>query len=730
MLAVLGTTLLRKVTVRTSEPDALAVRTQFERALAPVDLHPASLPRSAILCVRALRDCSRRLSFQATQDFAALNRWRQTTVAALDPLACAAARPARGPVPATAEVVLFADDTELLACLALDWCRGRFAEHWWWRSLFGNKPCPSWAAVWLEKPEFIPAAVELVAEQREVDALARNVASAEAQQLLAAVVERFGLREIAVALSRAEVAAAAARIRIAQEMTPPTENEEVLAPGMASAQVPALAIPVRPPWQRWVAETELPSDLGVDEQAWLGIALVLQRAPRWARSAAFAEAIHKWIIATQGIATFPLGAARDEPVLPKTAPDASIRAPRAQAHVSSDSVRPGEETSAPGDVRSVAGPPANATPRAQALERAGDSDVPINRIDAGPLSSIIAPRDTQPSTLFTPADEFLAATHPLPSSSEPSRRPSQPREQEIETNFGGVFYLLNAALQLGLYGDFTTPMQPGLTLPVWDFLALAGRELAGREFVGDPLWQLLAESDGRGDDEAPGAQFDAPACWQVPAEWLEAFPEPSVWHWSVDADRMRIEHPEGFTIADLPANSETADAQLRSATEAYASLPFELRPDPHTSGPSQLHGLGADSQLSTLRVTALARPVSRVGLGRSESRSATRRSCDNVASLGNATHGGNSQLVSLQRWLNWLCGYLRARLPRALGFPAGSTAVLTLLLHQSARVETTSTHVRVFFSLAQHPLEIRIAGLDRDPGWVPAAGRNFAFYYE
>ena len=576
-MLVLGTTLLRKVTVRTSEPDALAVRAQFERALAPVDLHPASLPRSAILCVRALRDCSRRLSFRTAPNFAALNRWRQTTVAALDTLARGAVRPSRGPVPATAEAVLFADETELLACLALDWCRGRFAEHWWWRSLFANRPCLSWTAVWLEQPEFIPAAVELVAEQQEVDSLARNVTSAEARQLLVAVVERFGLREIALVLSRAEVESTTVGTRLAQEITPPSPNE-ALAPSMASAQVPALAIPVQAPWQRWVAETELPPDLGVDEQAWLGIALVLQRAPRWARSTEFAAAIHKWIIATHGTPNAALGAAKDEPVVFKTAPDTPISELEAQVHVPSDSMRTDEERFASGEVRSVAGPPAMATPSAEALGQAGDSDVPVNRIDAGPLSPIIGPRDAQPSSPLTPRDEFLTATHPLSSLTEPFRRPSQPREREIETDFGGVFYLLNAALQLELYGDFTTPMQPGLALSVWDFLALAGRELAGPEFAGEPLWQLLAELDGRSDDEAPGTQFDSPACWQVPPDWLKAFPEASVWHWSVDADRMRIEHPEGFTIVDLPANSETADAQLRTATEAYAALSFELCP--------------------------------------------------------------------------------------------------------------------------------------------------------
>ena len=184
------------------------VRTQFERALAMVDLHPASLPRSAILCVRSLRDCSRQLRLRTTPDFAALNRWREATVAALDTL------PTVQSVPLAVPFLRLRRPSSLptrpSSLLVWHWTgvSGRFAEHWWWRSLFANRPCPSWAAVWLEEPEFIPAAVELVAEQREVESLARNVTSAEARQLLAAVVERFGLREIAVVLSRAEAESA------------------------------------------------------------------------------------------------------------------------------------------------------------------------------------------------------------------------------------------------------------------------------------------------------------------------------------------------------------------------------------------------------------------------------------------------------------------------------------------------------------------------------------------
>jgi hypothetical protein len=37
--------------------------------------------------------------------------------------------------------------------------------------------------------------------------------------------------------------------------------------------------------------------------------------------------------------------------------------------------------------------------------------------------------------------------------------------------------------------------------------------------------------------------------------------------------------------------------------------------------------------------------------------------------------------------------------------------------------------MHINFALAELPIEIRIAGLDRDPGWVPAAGRFIAFHF-
>ena len=39
-------------------------------------------------------------------------------------------------------------------------------------------------------------------------------------------------------------------------------------------------------------------------------------------------------------------------------------------------------------------------------------------------------------------------------------------------------------------------------------------------------------------------------------------------------------------------------------------------------------------------------------------------------------------------------------------------------------------HVDVYYSLQTYPTEIRLAGLDRDPGWIPAAGRYVAYHFD
>lgn len=77
-------------------------------------------------------------------------------------------------------------------------------------------------------------------------------------------------------------------------------------------------------------------------------------------------------------------------------------------------------------------------------------------------------------------------------------------------------------------------------------------------------------------------------------------------------------------------------------------------------------------------------------------------------------------------WLHELMPSLYARLYLALG----DVDLAGLLLNHHAKVIITETHLDVFFALAEHPIELRLSGLDRNPGWVPAAGRFIAFHYD
>jgi hypothetical protein len=251
----------------------------------------------------------------------------------------------------------------------------------------------------------------------------------------------------------------------------------------------------------------------------------------------------------------------------------------------------------------------------------------------------------------------------------------------ISTSLGGLFYLVNLGLFLELYGDFSRPMHPHLSLPVWDFVALLGRGLLVDPRPSDPVWKVLALLSGRKPGEAPGQGFEPPDTWRVPEDWLRAFrtSEAPAWTWAAQEGRLRVRHPAGFLVVDIPCEAgsvEEAEARVRRELERYARVPFTLTQE-EVAGPA------------------------------------------------------GPETSPLERWLGWLMPYCRARLALALGLAQDDMPALeaTLLTHD-ARLHVTETHVDVVLALSQLPLAVRVAGLDRDSGWLPSAGRHLTFHFE
>lgn len=56
-------------------------------------------------------------------------------------------------------------------------------------------------------------------------------------------------------------------------------------------------------------------------------------------------------------------------------------------------------------------------------------------------------------------------------------------------------------------------------------------------------------------------------------------------------------------------------------------------------------------------------------------------------------------------------------------------AALHFLCHRRATILARESRIDVFHRLDDHPLEIRMAGLDRDPGWIPGTCLDFRFHF-
>ncbi|HEX5706945.1 MAG TPA: hypothetical protein VFX96_06600 [Pyrinomonadaceae bacterium] len=723
MLDAFGDTYIGTVRAHTAERDALALQVRLRRVLASLSLRPSGVPASAVVCVRRLRapPLGHAASLGGAPRAAA---WDNAVESSLARLVERAARPARGFVPADADAVVFFDRAELLACLASDWLAGAAARRWWWRGILrGRDTARALLAAWLDAPEYVPTALELLAREGRAASFVASLEDASARELSQRVARAFALGELGDAL------AGATRTSDGDGRDRSTTRDEDAE--QRFLHQPA-AHAAAPPWETHF-DGARDDALGTEQQCLLGLGLTLALAPSHARAPSFVRAVRAWRddarrAPSDARATHP---ARESASAESAKDDVDARvspspAPLADAGRDSLSTRPAAETrgveaervrrveeardEARGageearearefddDRLTARGDDAGARDAAAVESRA---DVATHDEERAPVEQAATPRFDAPKVdARGDARQVDAADETQVDEEWQVRVVPRLVEARAETKLGGLFYLVNVGLFLELYGDFTTPLEPGIALNVWDFVALLGRRLCaddarddesdadenkadgGDAVEGeDAVWSLLARLAGRGEGEEPGRGFDAPQEWRVPPKWLAPFPEVGVWEWSARGGRLRVRHPRGFYVVDVRRRRAVSEArQLRDELAAYDGL--------------------ANFRLRRVKRTKDEAVADAVVVGR------------------------------LERWTDWLAAYVRARLARALGRESRAESS-RLVLEQEASVRVTATHVDAYFQLARLPIEVRLAGLDRDPGWVPAAGRFVAFHYD
>ena len=110
-----------------------------------------------------------------------------------------------------------------------------------------------------------------------------------------------------------------------------------------------------------------------------------------------------------------------------------------------------------------------------------------------------------------------------------------------------------------------------------------------------------------------------------------------------------------------------------------------------------------------------------------------------LARLGAHRFGKRFQHDPLSEWL--ACQFPSKRIkdapPRlaelesliASGLDMRIRRAIHFLCHRRADVLVSESRVDVFHPLDDHPLEIRMAGLDRDPGWIPGTCLDFRYHF-
>jgi len=707
-----GETIVGRLRIEGAGVDPTIAQLRLSSLLNNAIFHPSALPPAAIVFIRKLGDpLPRSLQIQQ-RDIRPPPAWQQALSAKLDRLVVSAARPALGSVPANAEAVVFLDRSELLASLAADWCEGRVAARWWWQSFLGQGTASQITKeLWRSAPEYVPAALDQLAKAAKATTFVKTFSDAEARALLISVARSFSLNDLVPVL---ETVSDPDRLSFPAKRK---ENLTLPAPFTERDVRSTADISRGAPWDHWVRQSET-SGLGPVQQSLLGVALMLQRAAAKVRATSFAREVETWQSETIFAQAMPYRFLGDKKK--DESGRQRLSRPRASAaRVPDNSTAPlnpeadSPEESSPDSTRiSFSGSAAARadTTGAQALPPnpiidglTGAQALPPNPIIDGLTGALTSQEQQTPSqrqlppslerkSLTTPRVEHGGPGGDLknsaitmePATDAPDQFPLI--ESQTATQFGGLFYLINLGIYLGLYGDFTTPAEPGIELNIWDFVALVGRELVGERIQADPLWTLLARLSGRAEGEEPGSGFKPKDEWRLPAEWLGPFAKESLGRWWAGQGRLRLFHSGGFLMLDVPLAAGDPAEQLQREMKPYKSLEF---------------------QVSSFEFSEDAAV---------DEEPQTRKSVVETSS-------------EVRAWLDRLMPYVRVRLQRALGLNETEDPA-PILCEQQGRVSLTATHVDLFFALDASPIEIRFAGLDRNPGWVPAAGRFIAFHFE
>jgi hypothetical protein len=461
----------------------MAVARQLESA----DLDVPSLPPSAILLIRQLPDPLPGALSASARAVRADPRWQSALRAHVGEAARAAARPVHGCISGNPGSVLFADEAELVACLARELAAGE-PPSWWREAIAHYARERSLAGLLHRRPDHMPAVIARLVRWQRVEEVVGRLTEHEARSLACSLIvahQLSALFDLVADLGRG----AGDGVAPGSGCDDPSAGAGSPVRGVVGeAALGSGPDPVLAPWRPWwpASEAEVP----VHHELLVGLAVALQRAPAAACSVPFAARVRQWL--------------RWRTEVPKQ---------RAAAHVpqalTSDRTSPVTT-----EARTVSKPPSKtvAAPLDQSPARREAALLPHDR----------PPRVDEPAMSVT-ATTGLTADAPLDTAEGAD---SERWETEgVRTELAGLLFLVNVMEHLHLPDCFEPRHGLASAVGAIGTLEALARGLchpANEDVRADPLWALLAHLDGRAPRQPPLAEGLTTAGLALPEAWLRS----------------------------------------------------------------------------------------------------------------------------------------------------------------------------------------------------------------
>jgi hypothetical protein len=450
-----------------------------------VDFSVPGISPSGILVVRHLADpLPGKLTPQ--KHAVRVNReWEQAARSALKEKYCKASRAVRGYIPPDAEAVFFEDEGQMLAALALDISRGQAWNQWWWKVILRDpeiSPTPDLKTFLCKKITVLPAVLYHLAEWRTASEVVNKLSPDQAITVLGSLNRGYSLDQILVPLFRPKpkkIPVDAGFTFQVEKIKKREKGHEQVVDAADTSQTEAKA-----PWQQWFPSHWLPVHMTGERAALLGIGLSLFHKPAQVRTTAFAQEFHDWWNQQQ-IPDFPASAGHSisSGSLPQTLGKSELKEKEKLQFIN----RMPEASSSP--VSSLTSPTQEPVDLYQdKRKRSRETESPLRK-----------KKNTDAFTYIRFEEE--TETQPSPISKQDWA------EEGIETQLGGVFYLVNLITRLDLLASFQEECQNESQMGSWGVLELLAKALLADQYQDletDPLWPVLAQLDGRETGIAPG----------------------------------------------------------------------------------------------------------------------------------------------------------------------------------------------------------------------------------